>query len=790
MAAFTPWTRIFFKNAAAPTGWIKDTSVTYDHGLRIVSSTLGSPASIPQKNTQPFTNTMVNVTLPANGSFTGVGVTDQAEQDVPFHTHPAVGTGWTSTVGTALTYYASGYTNPISGRVISRSTDNRVTGGAGGGSLHSHPVTLNGVYTQTSNINFAVKYADLLLAYKDDTATPKRIFSLVTPTSVNEGDTTSFTVNTVNVPDGTVLTWNFINVSLAVLPNITKGNFVINNNTGNFSFVIPSDNITTGSNYFQIELIYVYYQSSILLSPLITINDTATEWFISTDNTALANGLNEGSSLILYYTLAPNSSLIGYWRIKLGGTGGVLSNAADFASAISGSVGPKALTTDTNTYPINIPITSDYLTEGVENFAIECSDTSDFAIIKFTSPNYKINDSTTGTGGSVTFTSVPASVNEGATVSFNISTSAFPSGYTGLYWTINHSTTSAADFVATSGSITLSGTTGSFTISPTADLTTEGPETFTVSIRNGGITGSILATSSAVTINDTSTTPLQIQFTAPGTYSWIAPLDVTSVCVLCVGAGGNGGSANGGGGGGGGLVYANNIPVTPGTTYTLQVGTGGGGPGFMSNEGLGASWFKTPQYLFATTGDVGTTGTWGTGGGGGGAAGYVGIGGTGGGQGYPRDSSRRFIKEAGGGGYWGGTATGVAGGLGGAGGTGWTGSTSTIPATNGTNGAGAGGSGATYNSKGGGGVGIFGQSSVDNNGAPTTPGIGIDRNGNGAFRTNGGSGGESAIDYSGGRFGGGGAGAYSGTGGRASGGAVRIIWGAGRAFPSTNTGNI
>jgi hypothetical protein len=40
-----------------------------------------------------------------------------------------------------------------------------------------------------------------------------------------------------------------------------------------------------------------------------------------------------------------------------------------------------------------------------------------------------------------------------------------------------------------------------------ADATTEGPETFTVSVRLGSITGLILATSDPITINDTSTTP-------------------------------------------------------------------------------------------------------------------------------------------------------------------------------------------------------------------------------------------------------------------------------------------
>jgi hypothetical protein len=54
------------------------------------------------------------------------------------------------------------------------------------------------------------------------------------------------------------------------------------------------------------------------------------------------------------------------------------------------------------------------------------------------------------------------------------------------------------------GSFTITSNAGSFVVNPTADLTTEGAETFTVSIRTGSITGPIVATSSAITVNDTS----------------------------------------------------------------------------------------------------------------------------------------------------------------------------------------------------------------------------------------------------------------------------------------------
>ncbi len=36
----------------------------------------------------------------------------------------------------------------------------------------------------------------------------------------------------------------------------------------------------------------------------------------------------------------------------------------------------------------------------------------------------------------------------------------------------------------------------------------------------------------------------QVQYTTPGTYSWVAPAQVTSVSVVCVGGGGGGHSAS------------------------------------------------------------------------------------------------------------------------------------------------------------------------------------------------------------------------------------------------------
>ena len=99
-------------------------------------------------------------------------------------------------------------------------------------------------------------------------------------------------------------------------------------------------------------------------------------------------------------------------------------------------------------------------------------------------------------------------INEGSSLTFNVSTTAVPNGTT-LYWTTENTTTINADFFATSGTVTINSGAGSFTVTPDADLTTESgaDEIFTVSVRTGSTSGTIVASSASITVNDTSLTP-------------------------------------------------------------------------------------------------------------------------------------------------------------------------------------------------------------------------------------------------------------------------------------------
>jgi hypothetical protein len=109
--------------------------------------------------------------------------------------------------------------------------------------------------------------------------------------------------------------------------------------------------------------------------------------------------------------------------------------------------------------------------------------------------------------------------------------------------------------------------------------------------------------------------PSSITYSTPGTYTWTAPAGVNNVSVVAVGGGGGGTSYAGGGGGG--LAFSNNTATTPGTGYTVVVGSPGtrrscktitSGPyGLVSNIGYsgdgGTSSFGSNTYAYGGQGN-------------------------------------------------------------------------------------------------------------------------------------------------------------------------------------------
>jgi hypothetical protein len=176
---------------------------------------------------------------------------------------------------------------------------------------------------------------------------------------------------------------------------------------------------------------------------------------------------------------------------------------ADFTSgSLTGSF---TISGNLGSFPITI--SADLLTEGTETFAIYVRTGSTSGEIIGASDEIAIQD----TSITPVFTVTPASINEGSAGSFTVA-NVGPNGT--YFFTVENVSTTNADFVAASGSFTVSGSSGgidngsgSFTVTPVADRITEGNETFRVQVRSGSTSGPVILTSASVTINDISLTP-------------------------------------------------------------------------------------------------------------------------------------------------------------------------------------------------------------------------------------------------------------------------------------------
>lgn len=271
--------------------------------------------------------------------------------------------------------------------------------------------------------------------------------------------------------------------------------------------------------------------------------------------------------------------------------------------------------------------------------------------------------------------------------------------------------------------------------------------------------------------------PGQVEFTTVGTTTWTVPQGVDSISAVCVGGGGRGFASNSGasGGRGGDLRYATYIAVTPGEVLSITVGSGGTASdrkGYPSSINRGSTELLSaagggPGLLYSFTTPPAQNGNSTT------IGGTVGVDYVGGGDGGISEAPPQGFYGSGGGG---------AAGYSGSGGTGRNGPTGTA----GSGGGGGGGCGrSSVTGYAGGGVQIYGQFS-SGQGANAAPAAGSRYAGGQGSRPDGATT-LQIITYGGGSGGIGNGASTPDNGGQ---GAVRIIWGEGRGYPSTNTGDV
>lgn len=285
-------------------------------------------------------------------------------------------------------------------------------------------------------------------------------------TNYNEGATITALVTTENIPNGTTVGYTVTGISAGDLSSgITTGSITITNNSGSVQFTLSNDGLTEGTDTFTITLSSLDSAENITgnLSDSATITDTSNNpntalWLDSNDNPTTVRTIIGATSMQINGVFAANPSVP---RTIEGRTTGTRTTIT-------------AVTARTGTF-------------------IEVDDTGN-------STNFVIGEQLNL--ANITYSVSPAAnnVNEGSSLTFTVTTANIPDGFT-LYWTVSR----PEDFAVSSGSFTINNNAGTFTVTPTADSATEGAETFTVSIRSGSTSGTVVTTSSSVTINDTST---------------------------------------------------------------------------------------------------------------------------------------------------------------------------------------------------------------------------------------------------------------------------------------------
>lgn len=324
----------------------------------------------------------------------------------------------------------------------------------------------------------------------------KRVVSISPSTgfsvAYNEGSSFNVNITTEGFEDTDVLYYTIVASSGTISTGdfsdgLLSGSITLTNNIGFFSKTLTFDGTSEVDDSFVIQIRTESTSGPIqITSGVVTINNPT---FTVTPSTS---SFNEGSSITWNVTTTNiNNGQVLYFSY-----GGTPANSGDISSALTGS-----FIINNNTGSFITTAVNDLTTEGDETLTayVRVGSTGGTIVAQNT---VIINDTSLTPAAAVTPT--VTSIDEGSSVTFNVSTTNYPSGT--LYYTVeNVSNFESADLNSTSGSFSISSSAGSFTLTATSDGFTEGTEQFLVRIRLQSASGTILATSSTITINDTST---------------------------------------------------------------------------------------------------------------------------------------------------------------------------------------------------------------------------------------------------------------------------------------------
>lgn len=310
-------------------------------------------------------------------------------------------------------------------------------------------------------------------------------YELSAPDNVNEGESFTVELFTSNLATGSRVAYEITGVDLSDLVGETSltGELVITAGNASKTLTLANDSLTEGTETLNFTIPGAAVAS-------ITINDTSLTptYSLSASSTLI----NEGSAVTITLTTqnVSNGTTVPY---SISGV-----NSAD----ISGANTTGNFTVQSNSASVTITIAEDLTTEGTETLTLSLNNGAD-------SIDITVNDTSTTPPPEYNLLANTTSINEGSSVTFTVITQFVPNGTT-LYWTTSGSGITSGDFTdgTLTGSVTINSNTASFTRTLRNDATTEGLETFSVSLRITNISGTVVAGPVEVDVSDTSTTPL------------------------------------------------------------------------------------------------------------------------------------------------------------------------------------------------------------------------------------------------------------------------------------------
>ena len=316
--------------------------------------------------------------------------------------------------------------------------------------------------------------------------------------NVNEGDSVIFTITTSNVPNNTTLYWTTSGSTSSADfgAGAFNGAVTVSGNAAIITTPILNDfSFQEGEEHFSLQLRTDSINGPIVsTSNDITVNDTSTASYqISVLSTSIFE--NELFTFTVISSGIPSGSLL-YYTIE-GGT----ASSSDFNSnqytLANNPLNGCFSTTGTSTSISILPIL-DFITEGPETFVVKIRTGGPNGSVVATSPVITIQDLVPDVSLSLNSTNLV----ENGLLICTVTSTNLPNNSI-LYYSVT-GTTSSVDFYSNSGSFIVQNKMATFYIVTRRDGKTEGSENFVVNIRANSISGPILATSSTVTVLDTS----------------------------------------------------------------------------------------------------------------------------------------------------------------------------------------------------------------------------------------------------------------------------------------------